>query len=133
MENQFFQQSKNAITKPYKNLGRMKEIWSRMRKRASNSLEKHCLEQLFATRNRRVVKPYKTNGKAYFWELQNPKRRILGSGSRQKEERRKKKEKRRKKKEERILLASFFFSQSLIGAMLTPRYLAGIWRNGCVL
>ena len=41
MEIQLFQKSRNAITKPYKNLGQMKENLSKIAKWHPKTLEKH--------------------------------------------------------------------------------------------
>ena len=70
MENQLSQKSKNAIRKPYENLGQMKEIWSKIAKRHPKTLKKHYLEKVFVSRFREVKKPYKTNGKSTFSEVE---------------------------------------------------------------
>ena len=57
MEKQLFQKSKTAIIKPYKNLGQMKENWTKMGKWHPKTLKKHYLEKVFATRSGEVKKP----------------------------------------------------------------------------
>ena len=58
-----------TFAKPYKNLGQMKEIWSKIRKWAPKTLKKHWLEQLFATHIANITKPYKPNGKTTLPEV----------------------------------------------------------------
>ena len=70
MENQLFQKSENAIRKPYKNPGQMKEIWSKNAKGPPKTLKKHYLEKVSVSRFREVNKPYKTNGKSTFSEVE---------------------------------------------------------------
>ena len=77
MENQLFQKSKNAIRKPYKNLGQMKEIWSKNAKGPPKTLKKHYLEKVFVSRFREVKKPYKTNGKSTFPEVEKRYQKTL--------------------------------------------------------
>ena len=77
MENQLFQKSRNAITKPYKNQGQMQEIWSKIAKRHPKTLKKHYLEKVFVSRFREVKKPYKTNGKSTFLQLQKTTKYII--------------------------------------------------------
>ena len=71
MENQLFQKSGNAIRKPYKNQGHMREIWSKIAKRLPKTLEKHYLEKVFVSRFREVKKPYKTNGNQLLQKSEN--------------------------------------------------------------
>ena len=66
MEKPLFENAKTAFTKPYKNLGQMKEIWSKIGKWLPKSLKKHYLGKDSVTRFREVKKPYKTNEKPLF-------------------------------------------------------------------
>ena len=77
MEKQLFQKSEKAITKPYKNLGQMKEIWSKNAKGPSKTLKKHYLEKVPVSRFREVKKPYKTNGNSTFPEVQKRDQKTL--------------------------------------------------------
>ena len=63
MEKQLFQKSKKVITKPYKNLGQMKEIWSKTAKGPPKTLEKHQASTINDMSFLHVAKPYKTHGK----------------------------------------------------------------------
>ena len=77
MEKPLFQKSKMTIRKPYKNLGQMKEIWSKLAKWPPKPLEKHYLEKVFVSRFREVEKPYKTNGKTTFPEVEKRYQKTL--------------------------------------------------------
>ena len=48
----------------------MKLIGAQNRKKLPKTLKKHYLEKVFASRFRKVKKPYKTNGKTTFPEVE---------------------------------------------------------------
>ena len=55
----------------------MKGIWSENAKVPSKTLKKHYLEKVFASRFREMKKPYKTNGKTTFPEVDNSYQKTL--------------------------------------------------------
>ena len=82
MEKPLFEESEIASEIPYKNNGQMDEIWSKIGKWPPKTLEKHCLQKVFASSFRKVGKPYKTNGDSI---ILITRERTLGPGSRKKE------------------------------------------------
>ena len=70
MQNPLFQKSQNAIGKPYENQCQMEEIQSKIGKWPPKALEKHWLEKVFESGFRGIKKPYKTNGKSTFPEVE---------------------------------------------------------------
>ena len=55
----------------------MKLFGAQNRKRAPKTLKQHCLEKDFTTRFREAKKPYKTNGKTTFREVEKGFRKTL--------------------------------------------------------
>ena len=52
-------------------------FWRQKPKKAPKNIEKHYLEKVFASRFREVKKPYKTNGKSTFSEVEKGYQKTL--------------------------------------------------------